>query len=598
MSRQATRLPNWTQGPWRRRRSRAAALAAVSRLAVIVCVALPLPANADSLTDALTDSYNHNPALQADRARQLATDEQLPQARSGWLPSISGNMDYGYRSATSQRYDANSLRQRPDWENQYHRPYGYGVTLTQPLFRGFRTVNETRKAKASIAAGRARLVDTEQTVLLDTVFAYLSVIRDRAIVKHRRDEVGIVGRILKSSSARFRNGVDTRTDVSQARARQDAARATYDKTLAKLADSEAEFEKLVGRKPGKLVRPPEVGGILPESRHAAIRLAEENNPKIASARLNAEAAKYNRKAVSGEFLPTVDLQVDYGHNHNVSSIISEREDVSAVVKVSIPIFTKGLTSSKVREAKAEEVRRRYEAHDARHGVTAATVAAFEEWRSARRRVDMIELQVKAARAAARGVRLEQEVGDRSVMDVLNAEREVVNARVALEHAQFERIASGYSLLATIGRLRPQYLKLPTAIYDAERNARRVRNKFIGTRISDLERPRTSEGRSHGAADPIATGSIAASAPRNQRKKPVRGVVFLQDVAASGLPQRVPGGTENRRRAPPRARTADRDPMTTGSVAAPKRKGGRRAAGNPSQRLADLIRLRPADFFSK
>ncbi len=564
-----------------------------------------MAAGAESLNDALRDSYTYNPALQADRARQLATDEQLPQARSGWLPSISGHMDYGYRSATSRAFDDRALAQRPDWQNQGHRPYGYGVTLTQPLFRGFRTVNETRKARANVAAGRAQLIDTEQTVLLDTVFAYLSVIRDRAIVKHRRSEVGIVGRILRSSNARFRNGIDTRTDVSQAKARQDSARATYDKTVAKLADSEAEFEKFVGRKPGRLVRPPEVSRLLPETRDAAVRLAEKNNPKIASAKMNARAAKYNRKAVTGEFLPTVDLQVDYGHNHNVSSLIAEREDVSAVVKVSIPIFTKGLTSSKVREAKAQEIQRRYEERDARYGVAAATTSAFEEWQSARRRVDMIALQVKAAQAAAHGVRLEQEVGDRSVLDVLNAEREVVNARVALEQAQFERIASGYSLLATIGRLRPQYLKLPTAIYDAERNAKRVRNKFIGTSVPDLEKPRDRRRSSgDGALDPITTGSIAGKTRKRRRHtNPLRGIVFLQDVAASGMPPRIATDDRKPRRQAARLlqnRPKRADPTVTGSVGATKSpvRHRPRAPKNPAKTLAELIKARPGDRFFK
>ena len=230
---------------------------------LLLCAA---PARADPLSDALADTYRYNPRLQADRARQLATDEQVPQARSGWLPSVSAHADYGYRSATSRTNRRNAPTAPTGWQRNAHRPYSYGVSVRQPLFRGFRTVNETRRAEAAVAAGRAQLIDTEQAVLLDGAFAYLAVLRDRAIVKHRRNEVSIVGRILKGTSSRYRNGVDTKTDVSQARSRREAARATYDRATATLADAEAEYEKIIGRKPGKLKRPPELNGLLPQSR--------------------------------------------------------------------------------------------------------------------------------------------------------------------------------------------------------------------------------------------------------------------------------------------------------------------------------------------
>lgn len=572
------------------------------------CLCAP-PLRAGDLKDALTDTYIDNPRLQADRARQLATDEQLPQARSGWLPNVAGRADYGYRSASTKARERRALALPPGWQNEANRPYGYGVTVTQPLFRGFRTVNETRKARANVAAGRAQLADTEQTVLLDTVFAYMAVIRDRAVVRHRRKEVDIVGRILKSSSARHRNGVDTRTDVSQARARRDSARALYDRTLAKLADSEAEFENMVGRKPGKLNRPPEVTDLLPQSRDDAVRMAERNNPKIKSAVQAAKAAKYNRKAATGAFLPTVDLEVDYSRYDNVSRVTDRTEDVSVLVKVNVPIFTKGLNSSKVRQAKAEEAQRRYEESDARYGVAAATIAAYEEWRSAQRRVGMLQDQVKAAVAAARGVRLEQEVGDRSVLDVLNAEREVVNARVALENAQFERIANGYSLLATVGLLRAEMLNLPTTIYDPKRNAKRVRNKFIGTSVPDLGAPRkprrlTRQDGWNDDVDPVATGSVKATAKftsAKPAKKYIRGAVFLQDVSLPGV---KPDGRRQQRRsktarkrstAVPRNRPLRPDPVTTSSIK-PKKTAKPRTARQASRDLAGLIKLRGGDHF--
>ena len=339
--------------------------------------------------------------------------------------------------------------------------------------------------------------------------------------------------------------------------------------------------------------------MLPQNKDDAVRLAKKDNPKIKSAVENARAARYNRKAATGAFLPTVDMEVDYSHFNEVSRTTDRREDVSVLFKVNVPLFTKGLNSSKVREAKAQEAQRRYEASDARYGVAAAAVSAYDEWRSAGRRVEMIKQQVKAARSAARGVRLEQEVGDRSVLDVLNAEREVVNARVALENAQFERIASGYSLLATIGRLQAKYLQLPTAIYDAGRNARRVGTKFIGTGVPDLEERRDFVGapQTGAADDPLTTGSTNKLPKPSKRKPGLQGAVFLHDIALAE-PAAGDGGARRPAAVPlPRNRPRQTDPVRTGGIARKGAAKSRKAAvKDPAKRLAELIRANPGDRY--
>ncbi len=530
--------------------------------AALLCVLTALSGNAraENLNEAFGRAYVANPTLQADRARQLATDEKLPQARSNWLPSVSASAQYGYSNNVDKSVP-NQLVRRPGFDSYNVNPYSYGVSLQQPIFRGFRTVNETRSAKANIAAGHAQLVDTEQNVMLNVAGAYLGVLRDQRIVAHRRRSLQIVSKILRTSRAQFKSGVNTRTDVSQAEARYNAARADLDKALADFEVSKASYAQLVGQAPGKLSDPTPVAHLLPLSLTDTVALAREANPRLAAALHLENAAHFDRKAAVGEFMPTLDLHVDYLHEHDVSYSTSEQETTNVMLKLNVPIFTKGIEHSRVRAAKAVEMQRRYEARDAQYGVTAAAQTAWEQHESAKRRVALIERQVAAARAAAKGVRKEREIGDRSVLDELNAEQEIVSARVSLENARYERRITEYTLIASVGRLRAETLGLGTAVYDATKNSKRVAAKFLGTSMPDLER----------VADAGTTGEVTGS-------------IATHDSQIGGVPvPSVRPGSD----------------LTPGSAAVPPAKGG----GVPGVKgdgslITGLIGARPAKPLSK
>lgn len=553
--------------------------------ASLVCVfgLAVAPVRAESLSDALAKVYRGNPTLQADRARQLATDEKLPQARSGWLPTIGANGSWGYSTTGTRNAPTDTVR-NPGFDAYNVNPYSYGVTLQQPIFRGFRTVNQTRSAQATVAAGHAQLADTEQTVFLDTIGAYLGVIRDERIVRHRRQSLAIVGKILTTTRAQNRNGVNTLTDVSQAVARYNSAKAEYDRAVATLEATKAQYQQLVGQMPGKLADPPPVRHLLPVSMTETLALAREANPRLLAALRLEQAARHDRKAAAGEFMPTVNLEVDYLHEKNVSQLTAESEETNVLLKVNIPIFTKGLTHSRVREAKATEMQRRYEASDAQYGVAAAARTAWEQHLSAARRVALIEAQVKAARSAARGVKLEREVGDRTVLDELNAEQEIVSANVSLENARYERRIAEYTLLASVGRLRAETLGLPTGLYDAKGNTRRVGYKFLGTSEPDLDT--VMAGKMPIDGDPVVTGSI----------RPNHRIDGIPAPSVRPGPNLTSGSV-----APPRFDPANAGvpgvrsaPVVTGSLGKPPKKALTKTEA--AAVMSRLVKSRPGDHF--
>ncbi len=484
-------------------------------LAGAFVLALLAPARAEDLSDALAHAYRGNPTLQADRARQLATDEKVPQARSNWLPTISANGSWGY-STTATREQPTSSNRNPGYDAYNTNPYSYGVTLRQPIFRGFRTVNETRSAQATVAAGHEQLIDTEQTVLLNSIAAYIGVLRDERIVRHRRRSLSLVGKILSTTRAQHRNGVNTRTDVSQAQARYQSAKADYDAAVATLEATKAQYRQLIGQMPGKLTVPPAVTRLMPTSLTETQALAREANPRLRAAQYLEEAARHDTKATAGEFLPTVDLEVDYLHDRDVSRTYANDEKTNVLLRVNIPIFAKGIRHSRMREAKAAEMQRRYEARDAQAGVAAAAKTAWEQHQSAKRRVRMIKAQVASARAAAKGVKLEREIGDRTVLDELNAQQEIVSANVALEVARYELRITEYTLLASVGRLTAKALGLPTGLYNAMANTRRVDRKVFGISEPDLDRVMADAA--PGPGEPtIITGSIGTSSTKKSHR---------------------------------------------------------------------------------
>jgi len=431
-------------------------------------------AEAETLKEALAAAYRFNPRLDAARATQRATDEEVPRALSGYRPSVNGSADVSYEKQITDGPLTHT--------NTETLPRGYTIGAVQPLFRGFRTVNAVSAAEANVRAGRETLRLAEQSVLLEAVTAYMDVVRDQSIVRLRENNVTVLTRDLRATQDRFNVGEVTRTDVAQAQARRAAAVAALDVARANLKTSRATFERVIGHPPSNLVEARATtlaAGTLNDN----IEIAARESPSVVAALYREQAARFNIDLIRGERLPTAQLEANYTKRLDPSASINETETTMVTGRLTVPFYTGGEVEARVRQAKHTHIQRLQEIEQARTEVQAQVVTAWSQLQAAKAAVESDTTAVEANRIALAGVREEERVGQRTLLDVLNAEQELLNSEVNLVTDRRNLVVASYTLLSTIGRLNAQELGLAGLIYDPEAHYHEVRRKWFDVRIT-------------------------------------------------------------------------------------------------------------------
>ncbi len=458
------------QSAWLRVRTWGLSLAA---LAAVLGSPMATGASAETLREALSAAYKFNPRLDAARATLRATDEEVPRALSGYRPSIVGTADTSYQRQTTKP----PTGARPDTN-----PRGYGVGLTQPIFNGFRTINAVSVAEATVRAGRETLRTTESAVLLEGVTAYVDVVRDQAIVRLRENNVTVLTRDLRATQDRFNVGEVTRTDVAQAQARRAASVSALDLARANLKSSRAVFERVVGHPPSNLVEPGP-SRIVPQTVQASVEISGRENPSVVAALYLEQAARLAVDQIRGELLPSVELEANYARRFDSSSSFDEAETTTVTGRVTVPFYTGGEVQARVRQAKHTHVSRLQQIEQARTEVQAQVVAAWSQLAAARAQIESDQASVDANRIALAGVREEERVGQRTLLDVLNAEQELLNSEVNLVTTKRNLVVASYAVLSTIGRLNAQELGVAALVYDPEQHYHDVRRKWFDINIT-------------------------------------------------------------------------------------------------------------------
>ena len=419
-------------------------------------------------------AYKFNPRLDAERARLRATDEGVAVANSGYRPTVSGSADIGYSRSDSKPQVATGGESHPK---------GYGVSLTQPIFSGFRTLNGVREAEATVRAGRETLRTTEQSVLLEAVTAYVDVVRDQAIVRLRENNVTVLSRELKATQDRFSVGEVTRTDVAQAEARRSAAVSALDLARANLKTSRAGYERVVGRAPSNLQAQRPHEKLLPKSVQEAVAIGTKQNPSVVAALYREQAARHNVDRTWGELLPTVQVDAAYSHRYDTSPTSDETEATSITGRLTVPIYGAGAVHARVRQSKHTHVSRLQEIEQFRTEAQAGIVSAWSQYEASRAQLVSDQSQVTATRTALAGVREEERVGQRTLLDVLNAEQEALNAEVQLATTQRNLVVASYNVLSSVGRLSVVDLGVTGQAYDPEVHYHDVRRKWWGISVT-------------------------------------------------------------------------------------------------------------------
>jgi outer membrane protein len=442
--------------------------ATLSGVAVVWIVAAS-PVRAESLADAMRSAYRNNPTLEADRARQRATDEVVPAAKSGWRPTVNATVtaEQAWSNTSNTPRDSNAS-------------LNMNIQLSQPIFRGFKTVEGIRAAKSNVQAGRQQLLATEQTVLFNVASAYLAVVRDRQILAIRQQNVGNLQKQANAANARFQAGEVTRTDVSQARARVSGAQGDVASAKANLEGSIAAYAAVVGKKPGKLKY--YRLGKTPPSLNSALTTAQEINPRILAASWVHDASLHDVEVAKGDLLPEISLRATASRTEHPQTGLDWSESATISGVLSIPIYQGGREYANIRQSKQTSSQREVQIIEATRAVREQVTASWYNLISSGQAITSAKSQVAAAALALDGINQEYQVGSRTTIDVLNAQQEVLNARLGQINAEHAQMLSSYQLLQAMGKLTAQHLGLGGGYYDPRINYNDVKDKWIGTRI--------------------------------------------------------------------------------------------------------------------
>ena len=460
----------------------------VAAVAFAVLSQAPLGASADTLPWALTQAYQNNPQINAQRAAVRATDETVPTALSGYRPRVSATA-----SATEQYLDTTTKSTNPFSgvttfsTTAGSQPVGtYGATVTQNLFNGYVTASRTRQAESQVSAARETLRTTEQTVLLNAATAYMNLLRDTAILDLQRRNIEVLQEQQRQVRDRFNVGEVTRTDVAQSESRLAAGRSSMLTAESNLTTARAFYRQVIGVDPGKLAPGTPVDRLSPADLARAIVEARARHPSVTTAMFNIDAAVLQVKISEGALYPTLNLVGTAQKTHGSTSSLTTVGTLSAAVggQLTVPLYQGGSEYSAIRQAKETLGQRRVDLDTARDQAQQVLVQAWGQLQAAKAQILSTQAQVDASEIALNGVREEARVGQRTTLDVLNAQQELVNARVAMVTAQRDRVVASYTVLAAAGRLSPQVLGLSVAIYDPAVHYHQVRDNWIGVRTPD------------------------------------------------------------------------------------------------------------------
>ncbi|CAN5273016.1 TolC family outer membrane protein [soil metagenome] len=458
--------------------------ASVALAALLMGQLMTTPVMADTIEAALVRAYQNNPQLNAQRASVRVTDENVPQALSGYRPRVAVTASAGTQYSDSQTNTQVGGRLSEVGLAGVNAPRSVGATISQTLYNGGQTGNRTRAAESQVSAAREGLRVLEQTVLFSAATVYMDYLRDSAIVEVQKSNVRVLEQTLKQTRDRFNVGEVTRTDVAQSEAQLAAGKTQLLTAESNLTTTRANFRRIIGNDPANLAAGSPVDRFLPTTLTAAIDRGLLENPNVTAAMYGIDVSFLQVKVNEGALFPTVTLQGSVQQSYESTLATYRAFGASAVAQLTVPVYQGGAEYSLIRQSKESLAQQRLNLEQVRDQTRATVAQAWGQLTAGKAQVSSAQSQVTASEIALNGVREEARVGQRTTLDVLNAQQALVNARVALVTAQHDRVVASYSVLNSVGRLSPSVLKLATNVYDPSVHYHQVRDSWVGVRTPD------------------------------------------------------------------------------------------------------------------
>lgn len=442
----------------------------------IACAGFATPATAEGLPDALARAYQTNPSLNAERARQRATDENVPQALAGYRPQIIASLSAGLQQVRNLLPD-NTV------QSASLKPWQIGVTVTQVLFNGFKTANSVRVAELQVSSGREALRNVGQGVLLDAVTAYTNVLANQSLVEAQRANVAFLRETQSITQKRLNAGDVTPTDTAQAEARLNRGLSDLNAAEVALAISQATYTQVIGNPPAQLQPAQTVDRFGPRNREDAIQISFTQHPAVMAAGFDVDVASTSIRVAESSLMPTITVQGSASKARDNDPTLSVRgtDQASVVGQLNQPIYDGGTAAAQTRQAKELASQSRLVLEQVRNQARTAAISAWVANEGAKIAVSAAESEVRAAGVALAGVQKEAAGGQRTTVDVLNSQQDLIQAKARLIGAQRDRVIASYTLLSAIGRLDVKTLSLNTPDYLPEAHYHQVRDAWHGLR---------------------------------------------------------------------------------------------------------------------
>lgn len=510
----------------------------------VVPATTALAADAFTIFDAITQSVQTNPSIGEAAANRRATETELRQTQSTLLPQIRVEAKTG-----KDKYNFEDAIVPPQGNNQWLNAREVSVFGRQLLFDGFKSINEIWRQAARVDAAASRVRERTELIALDAAEAYINVTRYLRLMALADENLRAHQQILTNVQARFEGGRAGEGDLEQVRERVQAAFAIRAQFRQQYDEARGTFRKVIGIEPHNLRGPLRLQG-LPRNKDESLATTLRRNPTIQAAEADRDAAKYGFHSTAGDFLPTVALEGRALKGHNTATTFGTRTDVSAMVVATWDVFRGGQDLWK-----RSEMAERYEEQTMRHArLQRDAFESIDKAWAARtitgERIDALTRQISADRKVITAYQKEYELGQRSLIDLLNAQNQVFNAMVSLESTRSVAVFADYQLLAAMGHLL-DYVKSPRPI-DGEPLDPKPFGLIPGKlppillKLPEPGPEPLNVGRSASAAAYAAVaskdgGQFAGRWPMLQQHDPI--LAWLQDLSASrqGLPRAAQTG---------------------------------------------------------
>lgn len=442
--------------------------------ALLLSTFLISQAKAQTVFEALSDAYNTNPTLQAQRAYLRSIDENVAIAKSGFRPTLAIKGSYTDNNVSHDNYD-----QSKDGTTS-----SASAVISQPLFNGLSTLNSVKAADKTVKAEQNNLYNVEQNIFLNASTAYFNVVQNSAIVELQRNNEKLLKKKLDETQERFNVGEVTRTDVSQAKARYAQAKASTISAEGDLEASKAVYKQIIGTEPKTLSEPKNLSQFIPNNFNDALSYAKEHNYAVLAAKESLDAREYTVSANTGALLPQISLDGSASSNRNDTELTKDRKlDTYEVgVNMTVPLYDAGQNRAKIRQSKYQKWQAQELLMEAERTAISDITKSWEYMASNHAKIKSIKEQIKANEIALDGVQKEEALGNRTILDVLDAYNELLSSKVEEVKARRDYFVSGMQVLSAMGKLTAKELHLAVDIYDAEKYYKETKGKWLSLSI--------------------------------------------------------------------------------------------------------------------